>query len=761
MARSFTEGMAKAILQGEESNARFENFCCELFSEVDGWEYVPTSRTYDRGVDGRIVGIRGGEVAPVICATLRVDVIDKAKEDAVRLKEKGQGVRAIRFCSTQRLTENLLEDIKKIFKQHCPEVETIMTDGLIQIESLAAKHPVCFEKYYLAELANLRSALAVSKVDSQQVQMTGMRIALTTQLGDDACALREDLQRNLVLTSLSDCKSRTLGKICKQVSKMLHLPKTIQLGYIEQALDSLKMMRYVNESNGKYLITELGREEVKSRTEKGSGMLTEGQTLIRNLLRALTGEELEPDSFAKLWDVIQDEIANMFLANGIYIVNSIESIIKNETTVADHPDFRGAIQRLGDKVSSMDIFGPRKLTIGQAVIDMFQENTSDAFKWLGDLGAIYVSLCSLGLEETSQQQIEERLRELDLLLDTDVILSLLSPGEPKHDPVEEVVNCWKRIKGRVCVVPCVLEETSYHAWISQRDYEETWRILGKMNDSDALHLLENVFVRGFRVEARGKYQPAQWNYYIGQFRGAEAYDYRKIQEILKDYSIVTISEENIDNAFSTRVTNNLLGLIAPEGGSLDDQEIVDKCKRDGRLMAVLLRDRKQKEKVGGTVLIISSSRKLRDVCKRFKVNLGKPEPVVPIGSIAYFLSLVPGANLSFSVLRKILFDTGFPTKLHGLERRALRVVQASEEYFVPFARRGALVVKMREKINEVAEERGRKAYELEKDIVMGKKEVAEDVATIVASSVDSISKSKSEKKIEQLESKIKDLMKQK
>ena len=560
-----------------------------------------------------------------------------------------------------------------------------------------------------------------------------------------------------MLTTLSDGKSRTLAKLCTQVSQMLHLPKTIQPGYLEAALESLKAMGYVKPSNGKYLITDSGREEVKNRTEKGSGVLTEGQTLIRNLLRVLTGEELEPDSFAKLWDVIQDEIANMFWANGIYIINSIESIIKNETTVAEHPDLQGAIENLGAKVASLDIWGPRNITIGQAVIDIFQEKTSDAFKWLGDLGAIYVALCSLGLEESAQEQIEGRLRELDLLLDTDVILSLLSPGEAKHEPVKEVVNCWKRIKGRVCVSSCVLEETAYHAWISQRDYEETWQILGRMSDSDALHLIENAFVRGFRVEARGKYQPTQWDYYIGQFQGSEPYDYRKIQEILKDYNIATTSDENIDVSFSTRVTNTLLALIADEGGSLDDKEVVGKCKRDGRLMAVLLREREQQAKVGGNVLVISSSRKLQEACKRFKKKLGRPEPVVPIGSIAYFLSLVPGANLSFGVLRKILFDTGFPARLQGLERRALRIIQASEEYFVPFARRGALRVKMRERINEVAVQQGRKGYDLEKDIVLGEKDIVEDVASIVASAVDSISKSKSEKKVEQLEREIKHL----
>jgi len=753
MATSFTEGMARAILQAEQSHTRFENFCCKLFSEVDSCEYVPTSWNYDQARDGRTASLRDHETPPIICATLRTDVLDKAKEDAKSLAATTPRVKVVRFCSTQKLTESILDDIKNIFRKHCTAIETVLADGVIQIECLATRYPECFEKFYFAELSNLRSALAVSEFNSEKVQMTGMRIALTTQLGDDAQALREDLQKNLILTALSDGIKRTAVKLCKQVSEILHLPKVIQSDYLKVSLDTSERLGHIRSDDGEYWITESGQEELKDRTEKGSGVLSEGQTLIRDLLRVLTGEELEPEAFAKLWNTIQDEISIMFLANGIYIINSLESIIKNETTVADHPDLEQAIQNLGKKVAGLAIWGQRDSSIGQAVIDIFQEKTSDAFKWLSGLGAIYVSLCSLGLEKSAQNQIEARLREMDLLLDTDVILSLLSPGEPQHDSVISVVNCWRRIKGHVYVSPCVLEETAYHAWISHRDYEETWRILGKMNDSDALHLVSNAFVRGFRMEAEGKYEPSQWNYYVGQFQGADCYDYTKIQEILKDMSVVMITDEHIDKSFSATVTNTLLG---PIGVSTTSEEF-DKCERDGRLMAVLLRQRRERASVGGTALVVSSSRRLREACKRFKSILQKPEPVLPIGSIAYFLSLIPDANISFGVLREVLFDTGFPAKLFGLERMALRVVQASEEYFVPFARRGAFVVKLREKISETAYQQGRKAHELEADIVHGKKEVSEDIATIVASAVDSMVKSKLEKKVEQLQSEVQKL----
>jgi len=98
MATSFTEGMARTILQAEQSHTRFENFCCKLFSEVDSCEYVPTSWNYDQARDGRTASLRDRETPPIICATLRTDVFDKAKENAKSLGAKTPRVKVVRFC---------------------------------------------------------------------------------------------------------------------------------------------------------------------------------------------------------------------------------------------------------------------------------------------------------------------------------------------------------------------------------------------------------------------------------------------------------------------------------------------------------------------------------------------------------------------------------------------------------------------------------------------------------------------------------------
>ena len=85
MAASFTESMANSILQEEYSSARFEKFCCDLFSDIDTCKYVPTSWNYDQGRDGRTSDLKSNEHPPVVCVSLRKDALVKAQEDAETL----------------------------------------------------------------------------------------------------------------------------------------------------------------------------------------------------------------------------------------------------------------------------------------------------------------------------------------------------------------------------------------------------------------------------------------------------------------------------------------------------------------------------------------------------------------------------------------------------------------------------------------------------------------------------------------------------
>ena len=71
MATAFTEEMLRLVLKADESASRFERFCSDLFSEVDGVDYAVTSSNYDQGRDARVTG-KGAPNAPAaVSARLR------------------------------------------------------------------------------------------------------------------------------------------------------------------------------------------------------------------------------------------------------------------------------------------------------------------------------------------------------------------------------------------------------------------------------------------------------------------------------------------------------------------------------------------------------------------------------------------------------------------------------------------------------------------------------------------------------------------
>ncbi|MFC1792819.1 hypothetical protein ACFL3Q_04460 [Planctomycetota bacterium] len=752
MVASFTANMARHILSTEKSPVRFEAFCCDLFSEIDSCQYVSTSWNYDQGRDGRTADLDSSRYLPVLSVSLRKDPKNKAEEDAKKIAGKPFPPKIVRFCVLQEdgkdVTEATLDKVKTIFYDSVDSIETVLADGILQISELAVQHPGCFEKYYLSELRNLKRALALDSANSGKIEITGMRIALTTQFSDDANELRRDLLVNLVLSVLSSANQGIDG-ICKNVSDSLKLPRVVSPAYLLPILDELLQLNLIIEDTTVYGLTEQGKQEIERRTDEGAGNLINGQQLIRNTIHELTGDDPEPDSFSRVWRIVQDEIANMFLANGIYVIQSIESIMTNESKITDQSDLYEAIKSLAQKIADLGVWGNRADAVLQAIKDLFNENDSEAYKWLAQLGTIYISLCSLGLEPTAQRQIQEKLREIDLLLDTDVILSFLSRGESYHEAITHIVKTWQKISGNIWVTACVLEEAAYHAWIANNEYEEIWRDLKKYDNKASLRLINNAFVRGFRAESR-KYTRKHWTWYISTYRGKSSYDYSKIESLLKDSYIFKTDVRDINKDLAQDVTERLVQMRGIKRTEIDDEEL-DKYRRDGLLVSTLQKCRERRE-----ALIVSSSTRLCEACKNKKEELGSIEPVASISAIAYLLTLIPGVNMNMGTLKGLLFNPTYARKIRGIDRTALRMIQASEEYMMPFSRRLTLHRQLTEKIQEVATQLGKPPTEVTKQFECGTLDM-DSTAHIVARAIDDIVQSKSEKTIHRLEQEIKRL----
>ncbi|URI06281.1 hypothetical protein MW290_10140 [Aquincola tertiaricarbonis] len=96
--------VSQAALIQETNDGRFENFCREAVSALEGGAIIfSTSVSWDLGRDG----VGGGKARGIyVCASLRDDVDAKALDDLNRLLCTTKKIERVYFCSSHRLTEH-------------------------------------------------------------------------------------------------------------------------------------------------------------------------------------------------------------------------------------------------------------------------------------------------------------------------------------------------------------------------------------------------------------------------------------------------------------------------------------------------------------------------------------------------------------------------------------------------------------------------------------------------------------------------------
>ena len=350
--------IVRDILAAERSPVRFEQFCCDLFSGIEGIDYLPTSRSYDLSRDGRTLpGIQSGEVCFVCCGT-ESDFEGKVKEDlAEPLGQSPPGITpgAIHFCSNREKSEDYLQKVEGHIRQIAPGVPRVSAIGAYQIVGLVSqKHPEIFERRYTAELLEHREWLNATDIGSLQLQTAGMQIALTTQFHEDAQSLRRELIKTTILRSLSNGKALTLVSIAKAVSDALHLPKIINTEYFRETLIELAANGMIEATDYAYTITGQGQTTYADAVQSGNTQLINGKKLIQKAVFELLGYDMPQADFNRLWNRLQDEIANLFFANGLRLIRAIASLLSTSDRPSPSRTFsellegvRGSIRALG------------------------------------------------------------------------------------------------------------------------------------------------------------------------------------------------------------------------------------------------------------------------------------------------------------------------------------------------------------------------------------------------------------------------------
>jgi len=719
----FTINVGRQVLSIETNDRRFENFCRDTIGIMEGGALIlGTSASWDLGRDG-VGAVRASGIYS--CCSLRDDVDDKALGDIKRIISTTDNIKRLYFCSSQELSEHRISKIEAALLEECNHEFPITVLGASQIIEMANTDVKYLNKYYSAEIQDCLNSLTGDT--DQESEIKGLRLALISS-GEDSGTIRKEIYSASIIDSLNIRDGQTVQSLCKMISKRLRLMRNLSKESILVHLDNLETDLLISESDKIYYLTELGRQQIEKNLENASISLLNGRASIRAAIETATGNRLADDHFNKIWLIFEEHLVSYCISRGQDLVSDISRILGEQSTgiaAKEKSKQFPFIRDLANAVSETSSSSPQKIELRQAVEDIFVEQTGPAINWLVRLCGNFVAACSLGLEQTCGNAIENLLRRTTLIFDTDVVLSLMGQGEIDHDSVVAITTRWKEMRGKVLVAEPVLEEVSYHAWIAHHDFEQVSSWLPGTAD-DRQQYIHNAFVRSFaEMVDKDKARLNQWNTYITSIRGESSYSWGKVfAELHSTYNVDKLpprssSEEKIEKDLQ------LLLITERQNSAWTDTAIrnmEDKARRDAQLYAALVSYLKSLQHIepGATCLLVSSARRLASAEALHK-NSGEPDLVVSISTVLQLLSLAPNVSLGLSAMRAFLFDEKPNFYSSDFERTVLRMLRASDEISMPWAKRTILMRSVREKMLSDAKSRGlsTKINELENKAFFG------------------------------------------
>lgn len=703
--------VVEKVINAEHSDPRFEVVCNSLVSALEGGAtVVGTSASWDLGRDG--VGLASAQGLYVL-SSLRDDIDVKVLDDLERITSTTRGIKRLYFCLSNRVSEHSRAKYEAQLSGEAGGAFDIVCLGSGQLSDVAARHLGLIEQHYGAEMADVLRVMNDEPGDSAEVR--GLRLALISAAGESSDSIRKEVYKTALLDVFADSKARTLARASKDLSDSLRLHRTISEQAVLPHLKDLLDEGLVSFSNQVYAMTGAGTESVKKRREAGVDRLIALRQAVRNALEAGIGSRMVDDDFARVWAVFEERMAHYFTSRGQSVVAEVCELLGTDDEAPPNAAAQAPrlsfLEELAVAVGQTSSHADRQAELEQAVKDIFSDRTGPAADWLVRIAANFMTACALGLEHSSAAALERLLARTRLVLDTDVVLSLLGEGEPEHDGINALVDRWKKIGGSVLVAEPVLEEVARHAFIAHHDFGQVRHFLPGTPE-ERLHLIGNAFVRSFaELMARGEAKMGNWRDYMRMFLGTAEYDWSRVLETLAgDYAVNKLPPSGLDAVdFEKDVRTFLVRQVEAENARADPFKF-DKAKRDAQLYVALVSHIKKlrEQDPGAACLLVSSAKRLIRVEEKFQAS-GESHIVATVPAVLYLLSMLPNVTLGLSAMKTFLFDDRRSNFSGEFERTVLRLVRGSAERSMPFAKRGSLMRSLRTRILRGANEQGDKA----------------------------------------------------
>lgn len=719
-------GIAKSLLEQETEPLRFERFCCDLVSGIEGdARILTTSSNYDRGRDGVSVG---GVLNVVLLCSLTDKIEDKALADAKKLA-KGLGANrpdAIYFCSSQSFTEDRGEKISATMRTALPLPtgydRVIVLSGL-KICQLGARHPALFERHYPSELADIRAGLAESPATQEAEH--ALRLALSTTAAEDAATIREDVWAALLRLHLSR-GDLTAAALSTAISNYLRLSAAISTPVLLAHLNALIEIGQIEVRNGVYALTAAGGLAFQEDEARVAKSVLKGKDALISATKRHLKTDITPDQENKLWHAVQEKLATLFYERGREVLAQIsvllsatgkdEDIDKVGDEVGDLDDGFEIVAALAKAAGSAFDYAEQREEVETSIRDIIVAGDDDAVRWLTRAAYAFVCACAMGIEARTRSALEEMIGGTSLIFDTDVVLTYLSPDEPAHEAVTAIRERWRTLGGRILLAEEVATEVAYHAWIAQTDSDHiTPQMLGTRIDRQILS--KNAFVRGFASLIEKKQaKPSHWKAWLAQFRGKNPQDTSTTKRTLtKDHNFgVLPPPSGRYRTLANKVQTFLQKSNEPrERSSASDEHDNyvrrDKAKRDATLFAstVQIRERADEGDSNSPTFLLTSSSRFAKIEREFLND--QDSFVLAVPAVLYLLSMAPDRSLGLTALRGFLFDERWQERVSDFDLMALRLVKMSKEFDIPWARRHTLLRRLHDRARKVAIDRSKDA----------------------------------------------------
>ena len=651
----------ESIIGADRSTRRFEKFAADLFWLREGIHYVTTAPTDDGGVDAE-GQVELAEGAARVCATTQKrGCRSKGCEDIDAVAKLSTATARLRVCFTADVEAAVLRDVKAHAQRAFPKAD-IETHGLSALTDLAFRHQKAFLDNYGRDL-DLHTLSYVSRFDADEDtnQVDLLRLAVTTVFHPDVLKQRQLLMEGLVVLALDDNRPHSSRDVAMRVSKGLKLTLPPHSSYIASTLQALQGSALIKHTHEGWRLSDTGLQRRDEIVVNGTRNSVAGRSSFEEMLGS-AGDLLSAGQMTIIWKVVQNRLASLFADNGLKIISEIQSVQHADSKDDSAKDRVGVLQSsikgLLDEIEVLNIPTRAKVEVAAALGAMFNDRTSRAYLWIGQLGVKYVIICGLGLDPEINARLRERIKTWVVVPDTHVVLSYLCQGDAGHEACKSVLAQLRNLGSSMWAAEAVLAEAVNHAEIATRSFlmwEQRVREMRvnfpEVHPALLIEETDNAFVKGFAFEAGPVIRRSDWRLYIGQFSGSRRLDYTNIERILRDELNAELKEDSIDvkaagRAFADKLSRNR---------SADDSSTA-KCEWDGRLLANCVL-RLPNEAKSRSVLVISESEQIKSafhnqIAKEKRRNFRIVDPA----SLACTLATVPNTSINLDSCRLLLFN---------------------------------------------------------------------------------------------------------